>query len=147
MNDSTPTITISGRSLGKRKPLFDDWHIALPPDDPGDDDRTLRALITRIVREEVSAFKSRQEERRIARVLSSAEIDAGLEKGKVDSGGTDLKQDVDEELAVAAALQAFEDGLYLVIIDGAEQRDLDAQVYLHSDSHVLFVRLVFLAGA
>ena len=41
---------------------------------------------------------------------------------------------------------SFEDGLFLVIVDGQEQRSLDAQVYVQPDSRVAFVRLVMLAG-
>ena len=141
------TITISGKALGKKKPLFADWSIPFPPEWGDGDHLTLRKLITRIVLAEVTAFKERQEERCLARVLSVAEIEKGMESGKVDSGGRELVQDVDEETAVAKALQAFEDGLYLVVIDGEEQRDLDAQVFLRPDSQVTFVRLVFLAGA
>ena len=61
-------------------------------------------------------------------------------------GGRNLKQKVDEEDAVGAALQAFEDGLYLVVLDGEEQRELDREVYLQPDSRVTFVRLAMLAG-
>lgn len=49
--------------------------------------------------------------------------------------------------AIGTALRAFEDGLYLVILDGKEQRDLDEQVFPGPDSHVTFLRLVMLAGA
>ena len=97
--------------------------------------------------DEVTAFKGRQEERRLARVLSVAEIEERIESGKVDSGGRELDQIVDAESAVVTALEAFEDGLYLVVIDGDEQHDLDAQVFLRPDSRVTFVRLIFLAGA
>jgi hypothetical protein len=141
------TITISGKALGKKKPLFADWSIPFPPDWGDGDHLTLRELITRIVLTEVAAFKERQQERRVARVLSVAEIERGMDRGKVDSGGSELEQEVDEQTAVATALEAFEDGLYLVVIDGEEQRELDAQVYLRPDSRVTFVRLVFLAGA
>jgi len=141
------TITISGKALGKKKPLFADWSIPFPPDWGDGDHLTLRELITRIVIDEVTAFKDRQEERRLARALSVSEIEESMERGKIDSGGRELDQDVDEETAVATALEAFEDGLYLVVIDGEEQRDLDAQVFLKPDSRVTFVRLVFLAGA
>jgi hypothetical protein len=34
-----------------------------------------------------------------------------------------------------------------VIIDGEEQRELDKQVYVTSQSRVVFLRLTFLAGA
>lgn len=141
------TITITGKAIGRKKPLFADWSIPFAPDQDGDEPLTLRELITRIVLEEVAAFKDRQEDRRVARALSIADINQGLQRGKVDSGGRDLQQDVDKEAAVGAALQAFEDGLYLVVIDGEEQRTLDAQVFLQPDSRVTFVRLVFLAGA
>jgi hypothetical protein len=48
---------------------------------------------------------------------------------------------------VATALQAFEDGLYLVIIDEVERRSLDEPVHLAEDSQLVFIRLTFLAGA
>lgn len=140
-------ITIAGKALGKKKPLFADWSIPFPPEWRDGDHLTLRELITRIVLVEVAAFKERQEERRLARVLSVAEIERGMESGKIDSGERALDQNVDEESAVATALEAFEDGLYLVVIDGNEQRDLDAQIFLRPDSRVTFVRLIFLAGA
>ena len=45
------------------------------------------------------------------------------------------------EQAIGAALEAFEDGMYLVVLDGEEQRNLDAQVYLRDESRIAFVRL------
>ncbi|HSL34673.1 MAG TPA: hypothetical protein VK871_13540 [Candidatus Limnocylindrales bacterium] len=54
---------------------------------------------------------------------------------------------MDEGQAIGTALQAFEDGLYLVILDGREQRDLDEQVFPKPDSHLTFLRLVMLSGA
>jgi hypothetical protein len=140
-------ITISGKALGKKKPLFADWSIPFPPDlKEGGDGLTLRDLLTRIVRGEVEAFRKRQAERRLLHALTANDIEEGVLRGKVDMGGRDLKQSVDEDEAVATALQAFEDGLYLVVVDGQEQRDLDQQVYLQPDSRVTFVRLTLLAG-
>lgn len=141
-------LTISGKSIGSRRPLFADFSVPIPPEaSEGDGGITLRELITRVVVHEVEAFRQRQEERRLVRVLSPRQIERGAETGKIDPGGTDLEQKVDDEAAVAAAHHAFEDGLYLVVIDGREHRELDAQVYLKPDSRITFVRLVFLAGA
>lgn len=141
-------ITVSARVLGRRRPLVPDWSIPWPPEQGGDgEELTLRELITRIVAREVAAFQDRQARRRFVSALTEHQIDAAIERGKVDSGGRDLMQKVDQEEAVAAALRAFEDGLYLVIIDEQEQRDLDRQVFVKPDSHVVFLRLVFLAGA
>jgi hypothetical protein len=140
-------LTISGKALGRKKPLFADWSIPFPPDvGEGGDHVTLRDLITRIVRGEVEAFKKRQNQQRLVHALTAREIDASAAKGKVDMGGQDLEQSVNEDTVIGAALQAFEDGLYLVILDGEEQRELDREVYLQPDSRITFVRLVMLAG-
>jgi hypothetical protein len=145
------TIIVSGKALGRRKPLFEDFSVPVPPGrgdrGAGDGGLTLRDVISRIVRHEVERFHDRQERRKFLRSLSAREIEQGVEAGKVDAGGREDHARVDPEHAVAAALQGFEDGLYLVVLDGQEQRDLDAQVYPRPDSRITFVRLIFLAGA
>jgi hypothetical protein len=140
-------ITVSGKTLGRKKPLFADWSAPLPPEvEKGDSGLTLRDLITHIVKSEVRAFRERQEQRQLLRALTATDIAKGAVRGKISTGGSELKQDVDEDGAVAAALQAFTDGLYLVVLDGAEQRALDSRVNLRPDSRVTFVRLAMLAG-
>jgi hypothetical protein len=144
-------ITIRGKALGKRKPLFADFSVP-PPRNWGDGDGplTLRTLITHVVTSEVQAFEKRQDARRLDRVLSFSDIERGERKGKINPEGRDLKHppaEVDVETAIATALEAFVDGLYLVVIDEAEYTDLDAIVSLKPDSRVTFIRLTFLAGA
>lgn len=140
-------ITIEGKVLGQKRTLFGDWSIPLPPEwlAPGSRLR-LRELITRVVGEEVEAFRQRQEQRRFVRILDQAEIEQGAARGKVDSGGRELKQEVDLGAAVETALQAFEDGLYFVFVDGQQIEALDGDVALRPDSRVTFVRLAALAG-
>jgi hypothetical protein len=133
--------------MGKRKPLVPDWQVPWPPEEhDASEQLTLRQLITRIVFQEVEAFKQRQNVSQIVRILTERQIEEGLVKGRIDSGGRNLHQTVNPDEAVATALQAFEDGLYLVILDGEEQRELDRQIFLQADSHVVFVRMVMLAG-
>lgn len=133
--------------MGKRKPLVPDWQVPWPPAEfDSGEPLTLRQLITRIVHEQIETFAQRQEQAQIVRILTERQIEEGLAKGRVDSGGRNLHQTVKPEEAVATALQAFEDGLYLVILYGEEQRDLDREIFLQPDSHVVFVRLVMLAG-
>ena len=108
---------------------------------------TLRQLIESVVRAEVTAFKERQLDRQFVHVLTSKQIEAGAVKGKIQSGGSDVPlQEVDAESAVGTALQAFEDGLYLVVIDGIEQTELDQQVFVQDESQIVFIRLTLLAG-
>jgi hypothetical protein len=82
----------------------------------------------------------------LARILSKPEIERGAIQGKIDLGERDLKQVVDQEAAIDTALQAFEDGLYFVFVDGVQQTDLEHEVYLKSESRVTFIRLVALTG-
>ncbi len=141
-------MLVTGKALGQRRPLFEDWSIPIPPDYDGDEGITLRELIERIVRQEVRAFRDRQQDRQFLRALTAAEIADGVSKGKIEMGGSQVgQQEVDEDQAVAAAWVAFEDGLYLVVIDDVEQKDLDRQVYLQPDSRITFIRLSLLSGA
>jgi hypothetical protein len=145
MNAAT-TVTIAAKVVGQKKPVFTDWRIPLPPEQDGSRPLTLRDLITLIVVKEVSDFQQRQEQRKLAQIFTKAQIDEGAAKGKIDMGERDFNQQVDELSAVAAALQAFEDGLYFVFIDEVQHESLDQSVYIHETSHILFVRLVALAG-
>jgi hypothetical protein len=140
-------LTVSGKSLGGKKPLFADFSVALPPGLAGDGGITLRHVIDHVVREEVAAFQMRQRDRLMLRVLSARQIEDAAERGKIDSGGSEIQpQDVDPNAAVGAAIQAFEDGLYFVVVDGQQARELDRQVFLRPDSRITFIRLTLLAG-
>jgi hypothetical protein len=139
--------TITGKAIGRKKPLFDDFSVSLPPEaDDGDDGTTLRDMISHIVRTEVASFTGRQRERHLLKVLTESQIADAVVTGKVDMGGRDLEEDADTEDAVGFALQAFEDGMYLVVLDDEEKQSLDEQVYLRPDSRITFVRLTMLSG-
>lgn len=112
---------------------------------------TLRNLITHVVSKEVAAFDERQEARRLDRVLSGSQLERARQRGKISPEGADPKHqspaNVNLDEAIATALEAFTDGLYLVIIDEVEYRELDAIVRVDPDSRITFLRLTFLAGA
>ncbi len=131
--------------LGQKPSLAEEWLWTLPAKAEGEG-LTLRQFIERVVRDEVAAFLERQEKRRFEQVLSARQIAQGAASGKVDMGGRELQQQVNADEAVGNALTAFSDGLYLVLIDGQQQTDLDAPVPLRAGSRVTFVRLVALAG-
>jgi len=143
----TLSIRVETKVMGQKRMQIPESVFTLPSDrKPDGAPLTLRDLITRIVLEEVAAFRQRQEERRLLRVLTEAEIARFAKLGKVNPGGQDIQQEVDLQEAVKAALQAFEDGLYYVFIDGVQQRSLDDPVRIREDSRILFVRLVPLVG-
>jgi hypothetical protein len=135
-------LTVQARATGRPQPLVPDRE--LPTDGWGV--QTLRQLIERVVRDEVAAFGERQAERRFLQVLTEEQIGDGVERGRLVPGGQAPGPRADPDVAVAVALQAFEDGLYLVLIDGKQQRSLDAQVFVGEESTLTFLRLVALAG-
>jgi hypothetical protein len=139
-------LHVEGRVNGAKKPLFDDFGVELPAE-PGEGGLRLRALLERIVRAQVAAFRERQEARRFVRALSAREIEEAATRGKVACGESEVPtQAVDAERAVASALQAFEDGLYWVVLDGARISSLDAEVHPREGSKIAFLRLTLLAG-
>jgi hypothetical protein len=141
-------IRVTGRSIGSRRPLFADWAVPPPPrPESGDGGLKLRDLIEHVVRFEIAAFEERQEARRLDRVLSPEVIERGEAAGRIAPEGRGGTGRVNIDAAVAAAWEAFEDGLYLVVIDEREYRSLDEAVFLTDDSRMTFLRLVFLAGA
>jgi hypothetical protein len=138
-------LTISGKVMGKTRPTFANWELSLP-EELGAGEVTLRSLLTHIVKAEVEAFGSRQSQRRLLNILSPEQIRMGLEQGKIDSGGSELEQDVEVGNAIETALQAFEDGLYFVFLDDEQIESLDAGVKVDSGSQLMFLRLVPLVG-
>src|SRR4051794_7397764 len=144
-------LRIEGKALGQRRPLFDGFSVPPPEQADGDGPLKLRDVIEHVVVTEVAAFQKRQQARRLDRVLSPQQLEAGEARGKISPEGRDPKlpppPEVDPISAVQTALEAFIDGLYLVVIDETEYRDLDQIVNLTSDSKLTFIRLTFLAGA
>lgn len=140
-----PTLTVETQVLGARRPL-PEWRVAYPAEwQVAGQTMPLRELIAAVVAEEVLAFNERQEARQLARALSLDEITRAAAQGKVDMGGRPTTL-ADAEESVRVALQAFEDGMYLVFVDGAQVASLDAPVVVHAESRLRFVRLVMLAG-
>src|SRR5436305_36936 len=85
-------ITVGAKVLGQRKPAISGWQVALPAlpaaerADAGGYLR-LRDLLAGIVRQEALAFRQRQEERRLVRVLSPTGIQRAAATGKIDMFG------------------------------------------------------------
>jgi hypothetical protein len=139
-------LTISAKAIGRKKPLFEDYSVPPPPALTAGQPVTLHDLIGHVVRAEVAAFQQRQAERRLLKALTARQIEDALAAGKVQAGGSELQQDVDPQQAVETALQAFSDGLFLVVVDETEVTELDRVVPLTAQSRLTFIRFTMLAG-
>jgi hypothetical protein len=139
-------LTVSAKAIGRKKPLFADYSVPPPAAVAAGQPVTLRDLIGHVVRAEVAAFQQRQTERRLLKALTARQIAEGLAAGKVQAGGSNVEQHVDPEQAVATAVEAFADGLFRVVVDETEVKDLDGVVPLTASSRLTFLRFTLLAG-
>lgn len=107
---------------------------------------TLRELLSSLVREEVAAYETRRQAQQVLRVLTPADLASGHTTGRFLSGGRHTAPAPTPDGAVARALQAFGDGLYFAVLDGAQIEDLEAPLHVTPTSRLRLVRLVALAG-
>jgi hypothetical protein len=137
------TVTFQGAS-GRNLDIAPFGFDPIGDNETGDPFR-VRHLITKLVVETLRDFHLREGARSFA-VLTTEKIAEGLTKGRFGSAREEA-QKVDVDQAIGQALQAFEDGLFLLFVDEIEKRDLEELVVLKIDSQVTIIRLVALAGA
>jgi hypothetical protein len=144
---ATFTVTVEAKVLGQSShaPSVRQLDLSSLGDTLQSSPFLLRTLLTSLVESEVHAFAARQEQRALLHFMTDEQISEGIARGKVVPHG-EAPQSVDLHDAVAAAMQAFEDRLYLVLVDGESIDSLDDAVELHNDSRITLVRLVALIG-
>jgi hypothetical protein len=134
-------LTVYAKIAGRRGPELAPVEVDTPADCP-----TVRQLLGHIVRQQVSAFRRRQESRKFVRILTERQLGDAREAGKIAFGGDDLDQPVDPDQAVKAAVTAFEDQFYFVFVDNVQMENLDAAISIGPLTEVMFVRLAPLVG-
>lgn len=144
--DTTLTLTVEAKALGQPRSALAPWEVTLATRSTADGALRVRDLLSAIVTQEVEAFRERQAQRRLTRVLLPEDIARAATTGKVDMGGHDVAQPVNTSDAVQAALKAFEDRLYYAFLDGQQLQTLDDEVTVPENAHLMFVRLVALIG-
>ena len=135
-------LRVEAAVLGRRRAGVEQQSLTVELDEGAE----LSDLIAAVVRCEVAGFSRRQEENSFLRVLTDRTLVAGVEAGAVRSGEIEASPAVDIDAAIAAALLAFEDGLFEVYIDSEPIDHLDQPVVVHEGSQLMFLRLVALAG-
>lgn len=133
-------ITVGAKLVGHRSPIISPLLLDFetPP-------HTLRELLTAIVRQQVAAFQASKSEAQILKVLTERELEAGIEEGRILSGGLEADSRLpDPEDAIAVALGTFLDGFYFVFVNGIQIEDLEHPV--QEVKEVMFLRLTPLVG-
>lgn len=97
-------------------------------------------LMRRVDAERAMAILNRQ-------YLTDADIRAQAAQGAVKLPvHPDQQQTIDVEKAIRKAQDAFERGVYLIVVDGVQAESLDQTLHLHATSRANFVRLMPLVG-
>lgn len=135
-----PELTLRLKRLGKKRMHTVPYRIS-------DEVKTLSDLINACVAAEVARFNASREESKLLPFLSPAEIQKQSEAGKVAFGDVANRDKADPDQATAVALQAWQDGLFIVFIDDDEIKTLDQELPIAEGSVITFMRLTFLTGA
>lgn len=135
-------VFVNIKSIGKRKPI-----LAQEPYELASEIKTLKDLITTVVTKEVERYNGRGVEEMLIPFLTAAEIKDQSTVGKVGFGRLYSDKKADLEQAITVALEAFEDGLFKVVINETEIEGLDTRINLQESDILTFIRLTFLAGS
>jgi hypothetical protein len=134
-------ISITGRLIGIQKPLFEPWSIAIEPYLDGSDEWTLSELIEMVVLEASTIFKEPPHEPTFLRSINAMVVSELAPSPDVTcEEQSPMESEVGE--AIGNALQAFEEDVFLVVLDGEDVMHLEDEIDLHPDSQITFVRLV-----
>ncbi len=117
---------------------------------------SVEEFLTETVRQTVRAYNTRRDTEvsdsaEMLKLFSEDMLQAQAETGKVTfSAVQELSQQAvhraDEKKATLNALQAFEDGIVAVFVDGVRYTEGTQRLRLTPESEATFVRLTFLAG-
>ena len=132
-------LTLQLKRLGKKKIHLLEFEIEKQP-------QTLKELIEQCVKSEVKRYNEKREEIKLMSFLSPKDIQEQSETGKIGFGDLENRELAQVDEAIANALLAFEDGLFVLFVDDEEIKSFEQSIALKPDSVIAFIRLTFLTG-
>ena len=109
--------------------------------------RTLRELIEESVRACIRAYRERGDQANAPKPLTDEQYEGMREVGKFAFGVHYNDNAVNEEKAIAAAVEAVEDGLVRIFKGNEELCELDEEIDIAEGDVFTFVKLTMLAGS
>ena len=134
-------INVRMKMPGKRRPVLGEVSIEI-----SDTVKTLRELLTELVRVEVERYNQKGVETQLIPFLSKEELEEQAAVGKVGFGRIYSDKKANVSKAVENALACFEDGLVRVFCGDQELEELDGEIQLKEGDTMTFIRLTFLTG-
>lgn len=99
-----------------------------------------------LVEEQVRAYEERQAQKPLLYTLTEVALEEQVQQGKVDFNERLNDNSVNLAAAQSTALQAFEDGLYVIFADEEQLTTLEQSVDWLTVQAFSFLRLTFLSG-
>jgi hypothetical protein len=144
------TLEVLNRVVGKRPDELELGSVVL---ELLEETLTVRELITRTVEEQVHdlllnrKLDAEQASRILDRhYLTEAEANSLAARGAIRYPAEKPQRRIDSQAEVRKALHAFQQGAYLVIVDGHQVDGLDEVLRLSATSKITFLRLTPLVG-
>ena len=134
-------INVRMKMPGKRRPILGEVPIEI-----SGNIKTLRELLTELVKVEVEQYNQKGVDTQIVPFLSKEELEEQVSVGKVGFGRIYSDKKANVPKAVENALTCFEDGLVRVFCGEQELEKLDGEIPLKEGDTLTFIRLTFLTG-
>lgn len=134
-------ISIRMKMPGKRRPILGEVPIEI-----SDTVKTLRELLTELVKIEAERYNQKGVDVQLIPFLSKEELEEQAAVGKVGFGRIYSDKKADVPKAIENALTCFEDGLVRVFCGERELEELDGEIKLKEGDVLTFIRLTFLTG-
>lgn len=133
-------VKVTLKQLGKKKNKFQavPFELEHPPANVGE-------LIQECVHTCVKEYRARAAGR-TEQPMTEEEIEAQKEIGKIAFGIHYNEGKVDEEKAVATALQAYEDGLFRIFLNEEELGETGQELCLKEEDVLTLIRFTMLSG-
>lgn len=134
-------VKVTLKQLGKKRNKFQavPFELEHSPANVGD-------LIQECVHTCVKEYRARAVGR-TGKPMTEEEIEAQKEIGKIAFGIHYNERQVDEQKAVATALQAYEDGLFRMFLNEEELGATEQELHLTEEDVLTLVRLTMLSGS
>ena len=137
-------LTVSAKQLGRKHALISNKVIDIEDIGPNP---TVQQLIEAVVDQQVGEFNNKPFEKSLLPFLDQAAIDENAGSGKIGFGSIYNEAKADAVAARKTAIQAFEDGLFVLFADDREFKTPGETIQIHPHTIITFIRLTFLAGS
>lgn len=135
-------LSVLIKHLGKRKCSIEPITMELTGETPQNVHSLIRAVVCWLVNE----YNARPEENDPLKFLTQEEINNQAVTGKISFRVNYNDNRVSTETAVRNALQAYEDGIFHLFINGEEAGTADSPLHLNDGDTLTFIRLTMLSG-